>query len=473
MPPKHPTLDNGERYMRWIDDRERWEERAERRKSKKSPWDVKPDPNDIAAISNPYGAPIPNPANGGAVVGGLARGFAGPNQATRHARRLYIGSLPNGTTEADVEDYFTRMIDENMRDGPPKGDKHVHNVYINHDRHFCFVEFRSVAVTTACERLDGATLPGRGTLKIRRPNDYDPNQVDPSIKIPTLDIGDLDIIENTVQDGPNKIFIGGLPYHLQDEQVKELLAAFGHIKAFHLVKENGSKNSKGYAFVEYKDHSKTAECVAGLNGMEGLGDKPLTVRVAIPRNNEQAARMEQVAANQAGGGSYGASDGHYGPTGGSGAAPVDVNAMLDAAFSGSTGIAAPPNHGGTTVDVNAMLDAAFAGSSMPPVGMPLANAEPATKVLVLLNMVTKEDLVDDEEYSDLYADIKEECEKFGTLNALKIPRVGEAGEMKVILEYATTEDSAKARGMLEGREFGDAVVSASYMSEGNYSSGTF
>ena len=40
----------------------------------------------------------------------------------------------------------------------------------------------------------------------------------------------------TVTNGPGKIFIGGLPYNLLDEQIMELLSAFGPIKQFHQVR---------------------------------------------------------------------------------------------------------------------------------------------------------------------------------------------------------------------------------------------
>ena len=53
--------------------------------------------------------------------------------------------------------------------------------------------------------------------------------------------------------------------------------------------------NKGYCFVEFKDASKTMDVVNGLNGMEGLGEQPLTVRIANPRNEQQAARMVEVA----------------------------------------------------------------------------------------------------------------------------------------------------------------------------------
>jgi RNA recognition motif-containing protein len=42
-----------------------------------------------------------------------------------------------------------------------------------------------------------------------------------------------------VPDSPNKVFIGGLPSYLNDDQVMELLKSFGELKAFNLVKEQG------------------------------------------------------------------------------------------------------------------------------------------------------------------------------------------------------------------------------------------
>jgi splicing factor U2AF subunit len=36
----------------------------------------------------------------------------------------------------------------------------------------------------------------------------------------------------------------------------------------------------------------------------------------------------------------------------------------------------------------------------------------------MLNMVTPEDLVDDEEYGEIYEDVKEECSNFGAVEDL-------------------------------------------------------
>lgn len=45
-----------------------------------------------------------------------------------------------------------------------------------------------------------------------------------------------------------------------------------------------------------------------------------------------------------------------------------------------------------------------------------------TEILCLMNMVTPEELEDEEEYEDILDDIKEECSKYGMVRSLEIPR---------------------------------------------------
>jgi splicing factor U2AF subunit len=71
------------------------------------------------------------------------------------------------------------------------------------------------------------------------------------------------IISTNVPDGPNKIFMGGLPANLQEEQIKELATAFGPLKAFNLIKDGATGTSKGYAFFEYADPTNTDAACAG------------------------------------------------------------------------------------------------------------------------------------------------------------------------------------------------------------------
>ena len=162
------------------------------------------------------------------------------------------------------------------------------SVYINYERRFCFLEFKTVEMTTACMALDGIDINHKGKVKIKRPNDYNAAMA-PKVapqNIPQLDTAKLGIVSGTVLDGPNKIFVGGLHYHLTEGQVMELLQAFGQIKAFHLVKNDpDSMTSKGYCFVEYADPAVTPVAVMGLNGMDLGGGKMLTARGASKKKN--------------------------------------------------------------------------------------------------------------------------------------------------------------------------------------------
>jgi splicing factor U2AF subunit len=77
-----------------------------------------------------------------------------------------------------------------------------------------------------------------GPLKIRRPKDYGGIDMSaPSIHVPG-------VVSTNVPDSINKIFVGGLPTYLNEEQVMELLKSFGDLKAFNLVRENGNGASK-------------------------------------------------------------------------------------------------------------------------------------------------------------------------------------------------------------------------------------
>ena len=94
-----------------------------------------------------------------------------------------------------------------------------------------------------------------------------------------LNAASFGIVSTTVSDGPNKIFIGGIPNHVGEDSLKDILSSFGKLKAFNLVRDPGSTLSKGYAFCEYADTAVTAPAIEALNGFQLL-DKQLTVKVA-------------------------------------------------------------------------------------------------------------------------------------------------------------------------------------------------
>ncbi|XP_034395167.1 splicing factor U2AF 65 kDa subunit-like [Cyclopterus lumpus] len=194
------------------------------------------------------------------------------SQMTRQARRLYVGNIPFGVTEESMAEFFNAQMRLAGLSQAPSSP--VLAVQINQDKNFAFLEFRSVDETTQAMAFDGIVFQGQ-SLKIRRPHDYRPLpgiSEQPAFHVPG-------VVSTVVPDSPHKLFIGGLPNYLNDDQVKELLTSFGPLKAFNLVKDSATSLSKGYAFCEYVDVGATDQAVAGLNGMQ-LGDKKLIVQRA-------------------------------------------------------------------------------------------------------------------------------------------------------------------------------------------------
>lgn len=219
-------------------------------------------------------------------------------------------------------------------------------------------------------------------------------------------------------------------------QVKELLLSFGKLRAFNLVKDAATGLSKGYAFCEYVDLSITDQvspslslsrytyilpsrysctygfrvCFQSIAGLNGmqLGDKKLIVQRA-----SVGAKNAQNSAN------------------------TSQSVMLQVPGLSTVVTSGPP-----------------------------------TEVLCLLNMVTPDELRDEEEYEDILEDIKEECTKYGVVRSVEIPRPIEGVEVpgcgKVFVEFNSVLDCQKAQQALTGRKFSDRVVVTSYFDPDKY-----
>ncbi|KAK9674962.1 hypothetical protein K7432_016761 [Basidiobolus ranarum] len=98
-----------------------------------------------------------------------------------------------------------------------------------------------------------------------------------------------------------------------------------------------------------------------------------------------------------------------------------------------------------------------------------AHASEPTTVLQLLNMITPEELQEDDEYQDILEDVGEECSKYGRIVELRIPKPNEGQDVpgvgKVFIQYETKDECSVALRALAGRKFADRTVVASYITE--------
>ncbi|KAJ6682102.1 U2 SNRNP AUXILIARY FACTOR LARGE SUBUNIT [Salix koriyanagi] len=217
-------------------------------------------------------------------------------QATRHARRVYVGGLPPTANEQSVATFYSQVMAAIGGNTAGPGDAVV-NVYINHEKKFAFVEMRSVEEASNAMALDGIIFEG-APVKVRRPSDYNPSlaaTLGPSQPNPNLNLSAVGLTPGSAGglEGPDRIFVGGLPYYFTESQIRELLESFGPLRGFDLVKDRETGNSKGYAFCVYQDLSVTDIACAALNGIK-MGDKTLTVRRANQGTNQPKPEQENV-----------------------------------------------------------------------------------------------------------------------------------------------------------------------------------
>lgn len=366
------------------------------------------------------------------VNGGQAQVGSGMSSSNRQARRLYVGNIGYGVTESTFVAFWNERMKE-MKFNIAEGDPCV-SAQVNNEKGYAFVEFRSPEEATNAMSFDGVIYQNQA-LKIRRPKDYVGPDVGPP---PQLHVPG--VISTNVPDGPNKIYIGGLPTYLNEDQVIELLKAFGEVRAFNLVREANNGASKGFAFCEYVDPALTDLACQGLNDME-LGDRKLIVQRA--------------------------SAGQRGP----------------GAVSGMTG-----------ANAGALSSRSF--------GLPNSNepGEP-TKCMTMLNMVTPQELIDDGEYGEIVEDVRDECAKYGQVIDVRIPRpvahskgssaqawkktVEEAGSAtaqengqeeskeregvgRVYVRFAEVAHCETALKAIAGRSFGGRLVIAAYIKESDW-----
>jgi len=104
---------------------------------------------------------------------------------------------------------------------------------------------------------------------------------------------------------------------------------------------------------------------------------------------------------------------------------------------------------------------------------PPAGEVKVTKVLCLKNMLTEDELKDDEEFGEIKEEMMEECGKHGKITSMEIPRPASdgtevAGLSNVYVEYEEESSASTALSVLQGRSFGGNVVECSYFDVEKY-----
>ena len=105
-----------------------------------------------------------------------------------------------------------------------------------------------------------------------------------------------------------KIYVGNLPFSVDDEKLREIFAKFGDVEEATVIKDKYSGRSKGFGFVTFSDDASAKKAIEELNETEVEG-RSLKVNEARPMEDRPPRRDFGDRGRGGGGRSFGGGHG--------------------------------------------------------------------------------------------------------------------------------------------------------------------
>jgi len=87
-----------------------------------------------------------------------------------------------------------------------------------------------------------------------------------------------------VGEEKNKLYVGNLPYSVNDESLGQLFAEFGDVQDAKVITDKFSGRSKGFGFVTMGDEDSAKKAIDAMNGKEFEG-RSIVVNVSRPKES--------------------------------------------------------------------------------------------------------------------------------------------------------------------------------------------
>ncbi|KXS20820.1 hypothetical protein M427DRAFT_107741 [Gonapodya prolifera JEL478] len=417
-----------------------------------------------AASGTPGGTPPASSPPHGSEFAAFPSGtasFVNPAQAAAEARsiaiisRIYVGSVSFEVNEHHIKTVFSQfgwVRAASMTIEPATG------------RHkgFCFVEYDvPEAAQMALDVMNGFNLGGR-TLKVGRPNNYNPS-----------------VAESLPPPPPERLYVANINEHVGETDLAEIFTSFGTVKACALLPDPLTRKHKGCGYIEFEDEASAASAIQAMNGfelgglqlrickclvggpfpegMKGLDKVPLVnpQKISLPPAVLVAAQSINTSIAKLGTSSPAVATNSSFP---SIALPSSITAAVNAARDES--LANEENMSGIKasqrMDIMRKLAARDTGA-------------PVTEVVLISNLG-----VDDVD-EDLKDDMAEECGKFGKVRQVVVhvdknltpPRV------RVFVHFDGVAGAEKAKESLDGRWFSGKQIHTTYFDTKRFSGGIY
>lgn len=287
------------------------------------------------------------------------------------------------------------------------------------------LKFRTPDGASVGMKLNGIEYKGH-KVQVKRPENFPKPEdgQDPSTKINLHEMSMAKLVGGTAENpglampqGPSpKLSIFNLPDVMTEQIVRDLLSQFGRLRMLSLIRDLGTGKIKGYGIFEYDDSRDVDLAINALNGFV-CGANVIRVQKLGSAAQAAAPKPQPVAAT------------------------AMANSMTTRIVSNPV-LAMQVKQGRET------------------------GARPST-VVQLINAVYQEDLMDDQDYEDITAEVHAEASKHGTVMRVVIPKPAKDGSYvdgvgKIFVMFQDLTAARKFHMDANGRKFENRVVCAAF-----------
>jgi len=86
-----------------------------------------------------------------------------------------------------------------------------------------------------------------------------------------------------------KLFVGGLSYNTEVDEVRELFAQAGEVVSANIIRDKFTNQSRGFGFVEMATEEQAADAIKRFNGT-ALGGRNIVVNESRPQEKRSFDR---------------------------------------------------------------------------------------------------------------------------------------------------------------------------------------
>ncbi len=97
-----------------------------------------------------------------------------------------------------------------------------------------------------------------------------------------------------------KIYVGNLPWSIDDSKLQELFSSYGEVEEANVIKNKFSGRSKGFGFVTFKNDENAKKAMSAMNEKEIEGRK-LVVKEAMPFDPDKPRPRKSFGGDRRGG----------------------------------------------------------------------------------------------------------------------------------------------------------------------------